>query len=58
VAGTPIRFAAAETIHTENSYKPSLDVVRAMAADAGWRPDHVWTDEEGLFSIHALANPH
>jgi dimethylhistidine N-methyltransferase len=58
VAGTPIRFAAAETIHTENSYKPSLDVVRAMATDAGWRPDHVWTDEEGLFSIHALANPH
>jgi len=57
VAGETVRFAAGETIHTENSYKPSLAAFRALAEDAGWRPDRAWTDDEGLFSIHALANP-
>jgi dimethylhistidine N-methyltransferase len=57
VAGTPIAFAAGETIHTENSYKHALPAFGAMAADAGWHAARVWTDEEGLFSVHALANP-
>jgi hypothetical protein len=25
-----------------------------MAALAGWTPAHVWTDADGLFSVHAL----
>jgi len=58
VAGSQIHFAAGETIHTENSYKPALPAFRALAEDAGWQPAKFWTDEEGLFSIHALANPH
>lgn len=55
VAGTQIPFVAGETIHTENSYKHSLEGFRALAEGAGWTPAHVWTDAEGLFSIHALA---
>jgi uncharacterized SAM-dependent methyltransferase len=25
-----------------------------LAARAGWRPVHVWTDEDRLFSVHTL----
>jgi dimethylhistidine N-methyltransferase len=57
VAGTAVAFAAGETIHTENSYKHALPAFRAMAAAAGWHAARVWTDEQGLFSVHALANP-
>jgi uncharacterized SAM-dependent methyltransferase len=57
VAGTSIRFAAGETIHTENSYKHALPAFRAMAAETGWRAARAWTDGDELFSIHALANP-
>jgi dimethylhistidine N-methyltransferase len=57
VAGTAIEFAAGETIHTENSYKHALPAFRAMAENAGWHAARVWTDEKGLFSVHALANP-
>jgi dimethylhistidine N-methyltransferase len=56
VAGTRIQFAAGETIHTENSYKHALPAFRAMAAEAGWHAERVWTDEKGLFSVHALEN--
>ena len=57
VAGTTIAFAPGETIHTENSYKHALPAFRAMAAEAGWRAERVWTDDKGLFSVHALHNP-
>lgn len=57
VAGTAIEFAAGETIHTENSYKHALPAFRAMAENAGWHAARVWSDEKGLFSVHALANP-
>ncbi|GGF10183.1 dimethylhistidine N-methyltransferase [Aliidongia dinghuensis] len=48
------RFREGETIHTENSYKYTLDQFRAMATDAGYRPEAVWTDPKGLFSVHML----
>lgn len=54
IAGTTVRFAAGESIHTENSYKHGIDAFQAMAALAGWTPAHVWTDPDGLFSVHAL----
>ncbi len=47
-----IEFRAGETIHTENSYKYSVDSFRALAQGSGWSPLTVWTD--GLFSVHAL----
>lgn len=55
VCGTVIEFAPGETIHTENSYKYSIDSFVALARGAGWLPLAVWTDEKRSFSVHALA---
>ncbi len=52
VCETTIEFRAGETIHTENSYKYSIDSFQALAHGSGWSPITAWTD--GLFSIHAL----
>ena len=48
------RFAAGETIHTENSYKYSLEGFRELAARAGFSAARVWTDQRGLFALHGL----
>ena len=50
------RFAAGETIHTENSYKYSLDGFRDLAARAGFRAAKAWTDRRGLFALHGLSS--
>jgi dimethylhistidine N-methyltransferase len=47
-----IEFRAGETIHTENSYKYSIESFQALAHGSGWSPLTSWTD--GLFSVHAL----
>jgi uncharacterized SAM-dependent methyltransferase len=47
-------FAAGETIHTENSYKYSLDEFRALAARAGFESARLWTDRRRLFALHGL----
>ena len=54
VAGRAFEFAAGETIHTENSYKYSLDHFTTLARGAGWTPVAVWTDAGKNFSVHAL----
>jgi dimethylhistidine N-methyltransferase len=54
VAGHTFAFAKGETIHTENSYKYTVDTFRALAESAGWRAVNTWTDEKAYFSIHAL----
>ncbi|WP_375456880.1 L-histidine N(alpha)-methyltransferase [uncultured Methylobacterium sp.] len=54
VAGRDFAFAAGETIHTENSYKYTVEGFRALAGEAGWSAVSVWTDAEALFSVHAL----
>ncbi|HSW19307.1 MAG TPA: L-histidine N(alpha)-methyltransferase [Ramlibacter sp.] len=46
-----------ETLHTENSYKFTVDGLRALAAQAGFRPGPVWTDPQRLFSVHWLTAP-
>jgi dimethylhistidine N-methyltransferase len=55
VAGRAIEFRAGETIHTENSYKYTLETFGALARGSGWNPVAVWTDAGGNFSVHALA---
>ncbi len=52
VCGTTIDFRAGETIHSENSYKYTVESIQALAHGSGWSPLKVWTD--GLFSVHAL----
>jgi len=47
-------FARGESIHTENSYKYSIAEFRALAAQAGFRGEKVWTDRKGLFALHGL----
>ncbi len=54
VCGQSFRFAAGETIHTESSYKYTLESFRALAARAGWASIATWTDAAGYFSVHAL----
>ncbi len=52
VNGKTIGFRAGETIHTENSYKYTVESFQALARGSGWLPLQVWTD--GNFSVHAL----
>ena len=54
VAGRTFEFRKGETIHTENSYKYTVESFRALAESAGWRPVTTWTDENDYFAIHAL----
>jgi dimethylhistidine N-methyltransferase len=54
VAGRVIEFRAGETIHTENSYKYTIESFGALARGAGWTPLKTWTDARGYFSVHAL----
>ncbi len=56
VAGSKVLFADGDTIHTESSYKHTLDGFRNLASEAGWRSEAVWTDKQDLFSIHLLAS--
>jgi dimethylhistidine N-methyltransferase len=47
-------FRPGETIHTENSYKYTIDQFRELARAADWLPRRVWTDEDNMFSVHEL----
>ncbi len=49
-----IEFAAGESIHTESSYKYSLEEIGQLAANAGFCVDHRWLDERQLFSLNFL----
>ena len=52
--GTNFAFRAGESIHTESSYKYSIDRFAALARGSGWTPRASWTDKAGMFSVHAL----
>jgi dimethylhistidine N-methyltransferase len=54
VMGRSFSFKAGETLHTECSYKYSIDRFRALAAGSGWTTTASWTDAAGMFSVHAL----
>src|SRR5260370_9011192 len=54
VLGRSFSFRTGETIHTESSYKYSLERFIALARGSGWTPRECWTDSAGMFSVHAL----
>jgi dimethylhistidine N-methyltransferase len=54
VAGHVFEFALGESIHTENSYKYSVEEFLALAEKAGFLSKKVWTDDDQLFSVHCL----
>ncbi len=47
-------FEAGETIHTENSYKYSVEAFAALAAEAGFRSEKVWRDAQRRFALFGL----
>jgi dimethylhistidine N-methyltransferase len=55
VSGQQFHFDAGETIHTESSRKYSVGGFTALANRNGWRVDHLWTDERGMFAIFGLS---
>lgn len=50
-------WVSGESIHTECSYKYSLSSFQQLAERAGFVPEHYWTDNEQLFSVHCLRVP-
>jgi dimethylhistidine N-methyltransferase len=55
VGGEIIDFRIGETIHTENSYKYSLESFGALARGNGWAPLATWKDADNLFSVQAFS---
>jgi dimethylhistidine N-methyltransferase len=52
--GQRFDFAAGEGIHTESSYKYTVDEFTHLAALAGFVSEQVWCDDQALFSVHCL----
>jgi dimethylhistidine N-methyltransferase len=57
VAGEHFSFADGESLHTENSYKYTVDGFNAMARQAGFMPEAVWCDAGRRFAVHWLVAP-
>lgn len=55
IGSLQIDFAAGESIHTENSYKYSVDEFRALARRAGFKGERLWLDRKRRFALHGLA---
>ncbi len=54
IDGQAFYFKENETIHTESSYKYTINEFQALAQIAGFQAIKVWTDKERLFSVHCL----
>ncbi len=50
-------FSPGENLHTENSYKFDPEEFKELARAAGFQPLQMWTDPQGLFSVHYLGLP-
>ena len=51
VSKRTFKFAVGETIHTENSYKYTLDGFDAIAGDAHFARRAYWTDPKSLYAV-------
>jgi uncharacterized SAM-dependent methyltransferase len=51
VDGNTFNFTDGETIHTENSYKYTVNEFEALASKAGYKLMKVWIDPNNLFSL-------
>jgi dimethylhistidine N-methyltransferase len=49
-----VKFARGERVHTESSYKYSMDDIAALAEETGYALDRTWTDKEKRFSVNLL----
>jgi dimethylhistidine N-methyltransferase len=50
-----LRFAAGETIHTENSYKFTTASIAALLANSGFALTRTFADPQGLFAVTLAA---
>jgi dimethylhistidine N-methyltransferase len=55
VAGRAFEFAAGESLHTENSYKFTVEDVTGMARRAGWRLLERWIAPPPAFAVFLFA---
>jgi L-histidine Nalpha-methyltransferase len=51
IGGHTIRFDEGETIHTENSYKYTIEAMLRIAGAAGWRKVDQWLDRDERFAV-------
>ena len=54
IAGTEFSFERGETIHTEYSYKYSLDHFRRLTSRAGFATTAQWLDPRRYFAVQYL----
>jgi len=54
VAGRRFNFAAGDTLHTENSYKFTVESLERLAQRAGWRPGRRWISADPGFALLLL----
>ena len=52
IGDVKINITGNESIHTENSYKYSIEELASLAKIAGFELVNVWTDADKLFSLH------
>jgi len=54
INGQNIEFKEGESIHTENSYKHTPEMLMSIGRNAGWETWKVWKDHAGLFGVILL----
>ena len=54
IRGYRFEFAPGESIHTENSYKYTVDEFRLLARASGLQPIEIWLDAQRRFAVHLL----
>lgn len=54
VAGRLFAFRRGDSIHVEDCYKYTVEQFRWLARLGGFVPEHVWVDQDKLFSLHLL----
>ena len=57
LAGQVHHLSQGDSLHTENSYKFTLDDLSNLAIQAGFKPGPAWTDPEQLFCVQWLQAP-
>jgi dimethylhistidine N-methyltransferase len=58
ICGETIDFRAGETIHTENSYKYTIEAFTALARGSGFDVHALWTDRQKYFAVYVLVQGH
>jgi dimethylhistidine N-methyltransferase len=54
LCGERLEFAEGDSVHTESSFKYTVESFQRLAQAAGWTPRAVWVDDARWFSLHWL----